>query len=88
MSLNRYSARRDANEAQIIKDLRMIGAIVEQLDKPDLIVRFAGRIYLMEVTNPDNKYRKRDEKQLEFLERFMIPQVRTSDEAFRIIGAL
>ena len=88
MSLNRYSARRDANEAGIIRDLRSVGADVEQLDKPDLIVRFAGRIYLMEVTNPDNKYRKRDETQLQFLERFMIPQVRTSDEALRIIGAM
>jgi hypothetical protein len=88
LSLNRYSARRDANEAQIIKDLRMIGAVVEQLDKPDLIVRFAGRIYLMEVTNPDNKYRKREKDQREFLDTFLIPEVRTSDEAFRIIGAL
>jgi hypothetical protein len=84
--LNRYSARRDANEAAIIKDLRSVGADVEQLDKPDLIVKFCGRIYLMEVTNPDNKYRKRDEKQLKFLERFDIPQIRTTDEAFRIIG--
>lgn len=88
MSLNRYAKRRDDNEPQIIKDLRMVGAIVKQLDKPDLIVRFAGRIYLIEVTNPDNKYRERDEEQREFLETFLIPEVRTSDEALRIIGAM
>lgn len=88
LSLNRYSAKRDANEAQIIKDLRKVGAKVEQLDRPDLIVRFAGRVYLMEVTNPENKYRKRDKEQREFLETFLIPEVRTSDEALRIIGAM
>jgi hypothetical protein len=88
VSLNRYSAKRDANEADIIKALRKAGAKVEQLDKPDLIVRFAMRIYLMEVTNPENKYRKRDEAQREFLETYMIPEVRTADEALRIIGAM
>lgn len=87
MSLARTAKRRDENEKTIVNDLRKVGAIVERLDKPDLIVRFAGRVYLMEVTNPENKYRKRDEAQREFLETFLIPEVRTSDEALRIIGA-
>lgn len=88
MSLNRYAKRRDDNEAGIIKDLLKVGAKVEQLDKPDLIVKFAGRVYLIEVTNPENKYRKRDKEQRDFLDTFLIPEVRTSDEALRIIGAL
>jgi hypothetical protein len=88
VSLNRYDKRRDDNEKTIVDDLRKVGAIVERLDKPDLIVRFAGRVYLMEVTNPDNKYRKREKEQREFLDTFGIPEVRTSDEALRIIGAL
>lgn len=88
MTLNRYAAKRDANEPEIIKALRTVGAKVKQLPRPDLIVRFAGRVYLMEVTNPDNKYRERDEEQREFLDDFMIPEVRTGDEALRIIGAM
>ncbi len=88
MSLNRHAKRRDENEARIIADLRLVGAVVEQLDRPDLIVRFAFRTYLIEVSNPDNKYRKRDKKQLEFLERYGIPIVTCSDEALRVIGAL
>jgi hypothetical protein len=88
VSLARHAKRRDDNEAQIIRDLRKVGAVVEQIDKPDLIVRFAFRTYLMEVSNPGNKYRKREKAQLEFLEAFGIPVVTTSDEALRIIGAL
>ena len=88
MSLARHAKRRDDNEAQIIRDLRKVGAVVEQLDKPDLIVRFAFSTYLMEVSNPKNKYRKREKDQLEFLKTFAIPVVTCSDEALRIIGAM
>jgi hypothetical protein len=88
MSLNRHAKRRDDNEAGIIRDLRMVGAEVEQLDRPDLIVRFAFRTYLMEVSNPLNKYRKRDKAQLAFLAKFDIPIVTCSDQALRIIGAM
>lgn len=88
MSLSRRAKRRDANEAQIIKDLRMVGAKVKQLDFPDLLVRFRFTNFLMEVTNPENKYRVRDEDQRKFLDEFAIPEVRTSDEALRIIGAM
>jgi hypothetical protein len=88
LSLARTAKRRDENEKTIVNDLRKVGAKVERLDKPDLIVRFAGRVYLMEITNPDNKYRKRDAAQREFLETFLIPEIRNSEEALRLIGAL
>lgn len=88
MSLNRYAAKRDENEKDIIRDLEKVGAVVEQLDKPDLIVRFRFQTFLMEVANPLNKYRKREKEQIEFLKTFGIPIVQTSDEALRVIGAL
>lgn len=88
VSLNRHAARRDENEARIVEDLRKVGAKVEQLDRPDLIVRFRFRTYLMEVENPQNKYRNREKDQLRFLEEFEIPVVKTSDEALRVIGAI
>jgi hypothetical protein len=88
VSLARHAKRRDENEPQIIADLRKVGAKVRQLDFPDLVVRFAFRTYLIEVENPENKYRKRSKEQLEFLKTFDIPIARCSDEALRIIGAM
>lgn len=84
-----HDARRDANEKTIVDDLRKVGAKVWRLSQPcDLLVRFGFRLYLIEVTNPENKYRKRKKEQLEFLQEWEVPIVRTSDEALRIIGAL
>ncbi len=89
MSLHRRAARRDANEKPIIEAMEKCGAQVEQMSKPcDLAVSFAGRHYLIEVTNPENKYRKRDPKQVEILKRMRIPEIRTAEEALRIIGAM
>ncbi len=89
MSLYRIDARRDDNEPEIVKALRKVGAQVEQIRQPcDLAVSFRAQHYLIEVDNPQSKYRKRKEKQLATLERMRIPMVRTADEALRIIGAL
>lgn len=89
MSLNRYAAKRDANEPAIVRALEQVGAVVEKLKQPcDLAVRFRYRQYLIEVTNPANKYRKRSKAQLETLERLQIPIVSTVDEALRVIGVL
>lgn len=88
MSLYRLDARRDANESAIIRALRAVGAQVEQLRQPcDLAVSFRGRHYLLEVDNPESKYRQRKQKQLETLVKMGIPMVRTADEALRVIGA-
>lgn len=89
MSLPRYAAQRDGNEPDIVKALEKVGAKVERMSKPcDLAVQFRGAHYLIEVTNPASKYRKRSPDQLEVLARMRIPEVRTSDEALRIIGAM
>jgi len=48
----RRAPRRDANERQIIDELRGMGAIVEQIDKedfPDLVVIWRGYVMLVEV---------------------------------------
>lgn len=92
MSINRWSARRDENEPQIVRDLERVGAKVRRMGRPcDLLVKFGGRVYLLEVSNPDAvgaKYRKRDKAQLEFLDQWQVPIVHTSDEALRCIGAM
>lgn len=53
----RRAAKRDTNEAPIVRGLREIGATVQQLnekDAPDLVVGFRGDNYLFEVKDPAN----------------------------------
>lgn len=87
MSLNRFAARRDANEPGIVDALRKCGAQVQIQDFPDLLVRFRGRYFLLEVTNPENKYRKRSQSQRDFMAAWGIPEVRTAEEALRAVEA-
>jgi hypothetical protein len=91
MSIHRQAARRDLNEPVIVSALQDIGAEVYRLSQPcDLLVRFRGQLYLMEVDNPDAvgaKYRKRDKNQMLFLAQWCVPLVRCVDDAFRVIGA-
>lgn len=50
MSLNRYDAKRDANEQEIIDALEKVGAQVTQLDDPaDLLVDYRLHWHLLEV---------------------------------------
>lgn len=58
MSLHRYAAKRDANEREIIKALRQLGAEVYELSSrsiPDLLVGWRGVNYLIEVKSDKGK---------------------------------
>jgi hypothetical protein len=82
-----FDAKRDANEQTIVADLEKVGAKVFRLSRPcDLLVRFRFKLHLIEVTNPENKYRKRAEEQLALLKEWNVPEVRNSEEALRVIG--
>lgn len=90
MSLNRYAARRDETEPDIVRDLRKIGYQVRQQDTPDLIIRKPdwppGLAFLLEVEGI-TKNRKRGLAQLGFLKAWRVPVVKTFDEAARALGA-
>jgi len=61
----RHDARRDDNEAEIVKALEAIGCTVYRMDRPvDLLCGYRARNYLLEVKNPDglNKLTKAQEK--------------------------
>jgi hypothetical protein len=89
VSLYRIDARRDDNEPDIVSALKKAGAKVEQLRQPcDLAVTFRGRHYLIEVDNPESKYRKRKQKQLDTFAKMQIPMVQTADDALQVIGAV
>ena len=52
----KHKNRRDANEVDIVKELRGNGFSVYMLDKPlDLLVGYAGRTYLAEVKTAKGK---------------------------------
>lgn len=56
MSIHRRAARRDPNEAEIVKALEAVGATVLRLsmpDAPDLLVGFRGVDTLIEVKSPE-----------------------------------
>lgn len=90
MSIFRRAKRRDETEPDIVKGLRKCGFMVRQQDFPDLIVRRlcwpSGQAQLLEVEGI-TKYRKRDEKQLEFLRDWQIPIVRSLEEALTALGS-
>jgi hypothetical protein len=52
MSLNRWNARRDANEGPIVQALRAAGADVIRLDVFDLLVLYRGRIFCLDAKLP------------------------------------
>lgn len=89
MKYRGHDAKRDANEKTIVDDLEMVGAEVFRLAQPcDLLVRFAFRLYLLDVSNPSYPNRKRDLEQVERFKRWGVVEVTCSDEALRAVGAL
>lgn len=91
MSLNRYAKRRDKTEKPLIKELRQCGFQVRQQDFPDLAVRRltwpAGMVRLLEV-NGVTRYRKRSQKQLDFLKNWQIPIVTSLEDALSVLGCV
>ena len=52
MSKNRYSARTDSNQKDIVEGLRRLGVSVET-DHDDLIIGYKGKTHWIEVKTPD-----------------------------------
>jgi len=83
----RYDAKRDSNEAEIIKALRAVGATVMMTDQADLIVGFRGVNYIFEAKS-DGGYPSKNQVSLLFHWQGQIAIVRSVDEALRRIGAI
>ena len=89
MKFRGYNAKRDANEGEIVKALRAIGATVfmhSGKDEPDLVVGFRGKNYLLEVKTDQGKLTK---GQLEWHDNWkgQCCAVRTSAQAISIVTA-
>lgn len=56
MSINRYAARVDANQAEIVSAMRAAGALVWPIGLPvDLLVGYAGNTALVEIKRIEGK---------------------------------
>lgn len=84
MSLHRRAAKRDAAERPIVEALRAVGAdvtFISGVGAPDLLIRFRGRLYGLEVKGPKGK-RTAAQIATDW------PIVRSVEEALRNIGAI
>lgn len=90
------SARKDANQDEIVDTLRAIGAsvaITHQLGGgfPDIVVGFRGETYLIEIKDgskpPSRRRLTKDEKEFHQSWNGHIAIANNSDEALKIIGA-
>lgn len=59
--------RTDENQRKIVAALRAVGASVQDLSRvgkgcPDLLVGFRGRNYLLEVKNPERRWKLTDDQ--------------------------
>ena len=57
MSKNRYSARADANQPEIVKQLRKLGMSV-QCNMDDILVGWQGKNYWIEIKDPEKTLNK------------------------------
>ena len=76
----------DANQAAIVEALRAIGAIVFLIGQPfDLLCALRGKLYLLEVKNPDGKDKLEDSQKRDILRLNLVGVdvrvVRSVDEA-------
>lgn len=88
MKRKAFAKRRDANEPEIVKALRDVGATVIELDKFDLLVGFQGRDYKIEVKNPDG-LNKLTEIQIDIIENWRgspLHVVRSVEEAIAVLN--
>src|SRR5258706_15917491 len=91
MGLKSYSAKRDANEKEIVYALEVVGATVVRLsvkNVPDLLVGYRGMNYLLEVKDVGGRVLKGQQGFIDLWEGFKPMVVWTVEEALRAIGAI
>lgn len=89
MSLNRFAARRDANENDLVKAARLLGALLEQEGPLDWWCFWRGQWIPVEIKTPKGTY---TDAQVLFLARCKERQApvwtwRTTDDVYRCLGA-
>ena len=90
-ALRKFNAKRDANEASIVRVFQDMGCLVFRLDRPvDLIVyvfkSLSERLLLVEVKTPKGDL---NDKQCDFIAQgWPVHVVRTEDDAINLVKRL
>jgi hypothetical protein len=97
MSLHRYDAARDCNEAEIVAALRGVGAtvvLISAVGVPDLLVGYRGRNFLLEVKQPlgprgGGSHASLTDAQVEFIQQWRgeVCVVRSPEQALAAISS-
>lgn len=85
MSLNRWNARRDANEPAIVDALEKAGALVLRLNKFDLLVYYRGKLFMLDPKTSKGRATSVQEALLD--NGWPLVFVRDEIEALKAIGA-
>jgi len=86
MSLNRWNAKRDDNEAEIVEALRQAGALVLHLNKFDLLIYFRGVLYMRDAKSKDGRITEAQSQLLK--DGWPLTFIRDAQDALRSIGAV
>ena len=86
MSFNRWAAKRDACEADIVEALRQAGALVLHLNKFDLLVAFRGQLYMLDAKGKDGVVTDAQQQLLD--DGWPLKFVGSPQEALKLIGAI
>ena len=85
MSINRFNAKRDANEPEIVECFVKAGISVESIDTPcDLLLGYANNSYLVEIKMPKGSYTQK-QKIFNSTWKGQRKTIRTIDEAMDLI---
>ena len=90
MGINRRATKRDANEPEIIKALREVGATVQTISETnvtDLLVGYQGVNYLIEVKMPKGKLSS-GQKDWHLSWDGQVSVARSVDDALSVLGIL
>lgn len=84
MSIKRWSAKRDATEAEIIAALRKAGCHIIQLDKFDILVLTRKATFMLEVKSKGGRLKPSQKLLIE--QGWPLHIVHTTEEALKAVG--
>ena len=58
MSRNRFAAKIDVNQPEMVKTLRSIDGVTVELNHDDILVGYKGRTYWFEIKDPNKLFKK------------------------------
>jgi hypothetical protein len=92
VTLNRYAARNDYSQPDIVKALRAVGFTVDIIGWPvDLLLHSpTNKVSLMECKNEDwnGKWSKKQKDQKRYVKEHGVPVVTTPEQALKAVGVL